>query len=65
MTGHEGDCRYLTYCSNANCTTMPTKKGASVAEAAGPVHGQTRPIVTIGIIRLSTKVATEDILCPK
>lgn len=43
---------------------MPTKYGARVAEAAGPVHGQTKPIVTMGITRLSTKVATEEILCP-
>lgn len=61
---HEGDFRYLAYCSNANWTTMPTRYGARVAEAAGPVHGQTKPIVTIGITRLSTSVATEEILCP-
>lgn len=64
MTGHEGDFRYLAYCSNANCTTIPTRYGARVAEAAGPVHGQTKPIVTIGIIRLSTSAATEEIRCP-
>jgi hypothetical protein len=65
MTGQEGDFRYLAYCSNANCTTIPTRYGARVAEAAGPVHGQTKPIVTMGIIRLSTKAATEEIRCPK
>ena len=64
MTGHDGDLIYLAYCSNANCTTIPTRYGARVAEAAGPVHGQTKPIVTIGIMRLSTKTATEEIRCP-
>jgi len=64
MRGHEGDFRYLAYCSKANWTTIPTRYGARVAEAAGPVHGQTKPIVTIGIIRLSTKEATEEIREP-
>lgn len=64
MAGHEGDFIYLAYCSNANWTTMPTRYGARVAEAAGPVHGQTNPIVTIGIIRLSTKTVTEEIRSP-
>jgi len=64
MADHEGDFRYRAYCSNANWTTIPTRYGARVAEAAGPVHGQTKPIVTIGITRLSTRVATEETLCP-
>ena len=65
ITDHEGDFLYLAYCSNANWTTIPTRYGARVADAAGPVQGQTKPIVTIGIIRLSTRAATEDIRCPK
>jgi len=64
MADRDGDFRYLAYCSNANWTTIPTRYGARVAEAAGPVHGQTKPIVTIGITRLSTRVATEETRCP-
>lgn len=59
MIDHEGDFMYLAYCSNANWTIMPTKYGARVAEAAGPVHGQTTPMVTIGIIRLSDNTETD------
>lgn len=59
----EGDLRYLAYCSNANWTVIPTRYGASAAEAAGPVHGQTKPMVTIGTVRLSTRAVTEEIRC--
>lgn len=65
MAGQEGELTYLAYCSKANWTIMPTRYGARVAEAAGPVHGQTKPIVTIGIVRLRTKTATEAMRFPK
>lgn len=65
MAGHDGEPTYFAYCSNANCTMMPTRYGARVAEAAGPVHGHTKPIVTVGIVRLRTKTATEEIRSPK
>lgn len=65
ITDHERDFVYLAYCSKANWTIIPTKNGARVADAAGPVHGHTKPIVTKGTIRLSTRDTTEEIRCPK
>lgn len=44
---------------------IPTRYGARVADAAGPVQGQTKPIVTVGIKRLRTNTATVEIRSPK
>ncbi|GAB2216788.1 hypothetical protein Droror1_Dr00024567 [Drosera rotundifolia] len=63
MTGHEGDLEYLAYCSYAYYTTMPTKCGASVTDAASSVHGQTNPIGTNGITRLNSKMTIEEMRC--
>jgi len=61
---HDGDFQYLARCSNVNWTTIPTRYGTRARGTRGKAHCQAKTIVAIGIVILSSRVATEETWCP-